>query len=81
MSKSELIIELTIKATNTHKYKEVNLGTYEMRCEPTGMPFRFVRTVGKDIGLSKDGNQVFLSEIEVQPKMVELKPVDDLLVD
>jgi hypothetical protein len=74
MSKSELIIEMTVRATNTHKYKEVVLGTYTIKIEPTGESCRFVRRIGNDIGFSKDLNPVFLDSIEVQPRMVEKRP-------
>jgi hypothetical protein len=70
-SKSELIIEMTVKATNTHKYKEVVLGTYTIKLEPTGKPYRYVQTIRNDIGFSKELNPVFLDSIEVQPRMVE----------
>ena len=71
MAKSELIIEMTVRATNTHKYNEVVLGTYTFKVEPTGKPYRFVKRIGKEIGLSKDRNRVFLDSIEIQPRMVE----------
>lgn len=72
-SKSELIIEFTVRATNTLKYKEVVIGTYEFRCEPTGEPIRFVKRLGNNVGMSKDMNAVFLSSIEIQPRMHEAK--------
>lgn len=71
MKKSELIIEMTIKATNTLKYKEVVLGTYEIRFDASGEPARFVKRLGHEIGLSKNLNPVFLSDIEIQPRMHE----------
>lgn len=71
MSKSELIIEMTVKATNTHKYKEVVLGTYTFTVEPAGVPTRIVKRIGNDIGFSERQNSVFLDSIEVQPRMIE----------
>ena len=71
MSKSELIIEFTVKAKNTHKYKEVVLGTYTLKCEPQGKPIRFTQRIGNDVGFSKDMNVVFLDSIEIQPRMIE----------
>lgn len=73
MAKSELIIEMTVRATNTHKYQEVVLGTYEFRLEPTGTPYRIVKSIGNDIGFSKNHKAVFLDSIEIQPKMFEAK--------
>lgn len=77
MSKSELIIEFTVKATNTHQYKEVVLGTYTVRCEPTGAPTKFVQRIGNDIGFSKDRDIVFLDSVEIQPRMIAKEPTHE----
>ena len=76
MSKSELIITVTIEATNTRQYEKVVLGTRVLKFEPSGKPFRYVQRIGKDIGFSKDMKSVFLESLEIQPKMIE-KEVDN----
>ena len=74
MGKSELIINMTVKATNTYKYKEVMLGTYTFRVEPSGTPTKLIKRIGNDIGFSKDLNAVFLDSIEIRPRMIEARP-------
>lgn len=71
MSKSELIITVTIEATNTRRYEKVVLGTNVLKFKPSGEPIRHVLRIGNDIGFSKDMNPVFLDTLEIQPRMVE----------
>ena len=71
MKKSELIITVTIEATNTRKYEKVVLGTHVLKFEPSGNTTRHVLRIGNDVGFSKDMNPVFLDALEIQPYMVE----------
>ena len=75
--KSELIIEFTIKATNTLRYDEVVLGTYTARFAPSKHKITLEQRIQKEIGLSKDLNRVYLDYIEIRPKMIEIPAIDD----
>ena len=82
MSKrSELIIEYTVKATNTLKYEEVTLGTYTVRFAPSKHRVTHEQVIHKEVGLSKDLNRVYLDYIEIRPKMIEIPSEADLRIE
>lgn len=69
--KSELIIDITVRATNTRKYKEVTMGTWELRFDASGQDVRHVLKIDNEVGMSDKLNPVFLESINIQPNMRE----------
>lgn len=69
----KLRLKLEVSATETRKYAEVTIGTYEVEFDveelPRDKPIKWVQRIENECGTTLGGKIVFLDGIEVEPRV------------